>query len=65
MNQLLKLSQKLAGAEFDIFYNDHLQLITIKNYRPESIPKIVKGHDIMLEQKTRKNYQVLVNQIDG
>ena len=48
------------SAEFDIFYNDHLELITVKNYQNELISNIKKGKNILLEQRTRKNYQMLI-----
>ena len=48
------------SAEFDIFYNDRLELITIKNYHQQLVDEIVKGREILLEQRTRKNYQALV-----
>jgi aspartate kinase len=48
------------SAEFDILYNDHLELITVKNYQQELISNIRKGKNILLEQRTRKNYQMLI-----
>ncbi len=52
------LINSLSG-EFDILYNDHLELITIKNYQPELVARLKKGKQILLEQKSRKNYQML------
>jgi aspartate kinase len=51
------------SAEFEILYNDHLELITIKNYRPSLIPQAIRDRQVLLEQRTRKNYQALV-QVD-
>jgi len=48
------------SADFDILYNDHLELITVKNYQQELISNIRKGKNILLEQRTRKNYQMLI-----
>ncbi len=48
------------SAEFDIYYNDHLELITVKNYQQDLISNIRKGKNILLEQRTRKNYQMLI-----
>jgi len=48
------------SAEFDIFYNDHLELITVKNYQYDLVTKIKKGKIILLEQRTRKNIQLLI-----
>jgi aspartate kinase len=58
-DKLKMLINSLSG-EFEIFYNDHLELITVKNYLPDLLIDIVKNKEILLEQKTRKNYQVLV-----
>ncbi|GJM29354.1 MAG: aspartokinase [Cyclobacteriaceae bacterium] len=49
------------SEEFEILYNDHLELITIKNYRQSLIPEVIQNRIVLLEQKTRKNYQVLVS----
>jgi aspartate kinase len=48
------------SSDYDIFYNDQLELITVRNYNQQLIDNIIKGKEILLEQKTRKNYQVLV-----
>ena len=48
------------SAEFDILYNDHLELITIKNYQEELVSDILRDKQVLLEQVTRKNYQALV-----
>ena len=48
------------SKEFEIFYNDHLELVTVKNYHSKLVSKIKKGKNILLEQKTRKNYQMLI-----
>ena len=48
------------GADFDLTWNDDLQLITIKNYDEASISSMTTGKDRILEQKTRHNFQVLV-----
>ena len=59
-DQKLKSLINDLHEEFDIHYNDHLELITIKNYDPELINEIKAGKNILLEQKTRKNCQILV-----
>ncbi len=47
------------SQDFDILYNDHLELITVKNYRQPIVDSIKKGRQILLQQKSRKNYQML------
>ncbi len=48
------------SAEFDIFYNDQLELITIKNYRQELVDRITRNQEVLLEQRTRRNFQALI-----
>ncbi len=47
---------------FDIRYNTGLTLITVKNYFHDepSIQQVCQGKKILLEQKSRHNFQVLV-----
>jgi hypothetical protein len=40
-------------------YNENLLLITIKNYNEEAFSLIPTSGEMILEQKTRHNYQVL------
>ncbi|MEQ8927691.1 MAG: aspartate kinase [Fulvivirga sp.] len=44
---------------FDIKYNTGLELITIKNYRPDTIVQYRSGKNILLEQTSRNNYRAL------
>lgn len=46
--------------EYDIYYNSDLTLITIKNYTPELIEELSTDREILLEQKTRSNFQIVV-----
>jgi len=48
------------NKDFEIHYNDHLELVTVKNYQPNLVSEIREGKNILLEQKTRKNYQMLI-----
>jgi len=56
---LKNIINSLSG-EFEILYNDKLELITIKNYQNSLIPQVIQGREVLLEQKTRKNFQALV-----
>ena len=49
----------LVSAQFKILYNEELELITIKNYTPESINEINHGKEVLLEQRTRNTYQIV------
>ena len=54
-----KLTQALAG-EFNIYYNEGLQLITVKNYDEASVKEALGDKEILLEQRTRHTIQVVV-----
>jgi len=46
--------------DFIIHFNENLQLITVKNYDEPTISKVVGTQEILLEQKTRSTFQVVV-----
>ena len=46
--------------QFDVLYNTGLELVTIKNYSAEAIDKYRPHGEILLEQKSRNNYRVLM-----
>ncbi len=60
--KLKKLIERLKN-HFDIHYNSGLTLITIKNYfyDENSIAHVSIGKEIILEQKSRHNFQMLVS----
>ncbi len=60
-----KLEKLLPGLEnyFDILYNKGLELITIKNYEEGLINSIRQDRTIYMEQKTRKNFQMVVKPV--
>jgi len=57
-----KTQSLMSGLQedFEILYNDELELITVKNYNPESLDKISEGKEILLEQRTRTNFQLVI-----
>ena len=59
INNKLKTLINSLSHEFEIHYNDHLELITVKNYNWETIDQVKKGRTILLEQQSRKNFQIL------
>ncbi|MCU0399836.1 MAG: aspartate kinase [Algoriphagus sp.] len=59
--QLFKLEQlleKLKG-EFEIRYNEGLELLTILKQKPEEIPSLLDGYQVLLEQSTRNTFQAV------
>lgn len=47
-------------TEYDIYYNTQLTLITVKNFTEALVEDINEGKEILMEQKTRSNYQIVV-----
>ena len=59
-NKLDQLLEYLAN-DFNIRYNRNLTLITVKNYDQPTIDLISKDKEILVEQKTRNTYQIVVD----
>ena len=51
----------LMKEDFDVYYNNELTLITIKNYQETVIQQLQAERKLYLEQRTRKNYQMVVS----
>lgn len=47
-------------TEYDILFNTDLTLITVKNFTEKLIEEVSQDKKILLEQKTRKNFQIVV-----
>jgi aspartate kinase len=45
--------------DFLIYYNEGLEMITIKNYNQETIDHLMKGKQIIIEQRSRNNFQMV------
>ncbi|HET8858952.1 MAG TPA: aspartate kinase [Marivirga sp.] len=63
LHRLDQLTSELKN-DFSIFYNKGLELITIKNFDEILINRMTTEKDIYLEQRTRKNYQVVVKSLE-
>ncbi|WP_224998182.1 aspartate kinase [Cesiribacter sp. SM1] len=48
------------SSEYEIRYNTGLTLITIKNYTDNTIEEMSSGKELLLEQRTRHTYQIVV-----
>lgn len=53
------LLQRL-NMDFDIFFNQDLELITLKNYNDVLVREISLQKEILLEQRSRNNFQIVV-----
>lgn len=54
-----KLIQALA-SDFDIRYNESLQLITVKNHNRKITEELMSDKEVLLEQVTRSTFQIVV-----
>lgn len=50
----------LLSDEYDVRYNQNLQLITIRYYDQETINKVVGSKTVYLEQKSRTTVQIVI-----
>ncbi|WP_026966422.1 aspartate kinase [Algoriphagus terrigena] len=59
--QLFKLEQLLDSlkSEFEIRYNDGLELLTILQAKQDEIPALLEGYEVLLEQASRNTFQVV------
>ncbi len=48
---------------FNVKYNSDLRLFTIRHYEKAQVESIIKGHEILLEQKSRTTLQMVVRKI--
>ncbi|MDR7132577.1 aspartate kinase [Algoriphagus sp. 4150] len=60
-SQLFKLEQLLTqlNRHFEIRYNEGLELLTVLHPDNDSIPKLLKGYEVLLEQSTRNTVQIV------
>lgn len=56
IDQLLEL----FGEKYILKYNQGLELVTIRHYNQETIDKVVKGKEILLQQKTRQTARIVM-----
>lgn len=46
--------------EFRVLYNDHLKLITIRHYLPDTVDQLIQGKELLLEQRSRHTAHLVV-----
>ena len=46
--------------DFKIYYNEDIDLVTIRHYNDETLKKVCKGKEILLEQKSRHTAQMIL-----
>lgn len=60
--QLPQLVEEL-GHDFEIRYNDDLELVTIRHYDQTTIDRVTIGKDIFMEQKTRQTVRIVMKDV--
>jgi len=50
----------LLKDEYDVKYNDNLELVTIRHYDQETIDRVTKNREILMEQKTRQTVRIVM-----
>jgi aspartate kinase len=50
----------ILSREFEVRYNDSLQLITVKNHNPTLMGELMKDREILMEQVTRTTFQLVL-----
>ena len=50
-------------AEYSAFYNENVEMLSIRHYTPEAIVRITAGREILLEQRTRSTVRFVVRGI--
>jgi aspartate kinase len=47
-------------ADYSAYYNENVELLSIRHYTPEAIERITTGREILLEQRTRSTVRFVV-----
>lgn len=61
-NDPFKLPELISELqnEFDVLYNEHLKLITVRYYDSKSLNKLIKEKEILMEQRSRHTIQIVI-----
>lgn len=62
-NRSVDLIEELR-SHYNVLYNDGLTLVTIRHYDKETVDKLTKGHQVLLEQRTRSTFRALLKSFD-
>jgi aspartate kinase len=62
--RLLSLIQEL-DKKYKVKYNEHCELITIRNYSDELANQLIGNRPVLLEQKSRQTLQVVLKEIQN
>ena len=61
-NQKQKIDQLIEElkADYKVYYNDDLLLLTVRHYNEETLSKLLKGKTVYVEQKSRQTARLVV-----
>lgn len=54
------LVKSILGDHYKVWYNDELELVTIRHYDQKTIDLVTTGKTIILEQKTRQTIRIIL-----
>jgi aspartate kinase len=54
----------LLKDEYNVKYNDNLELVTIRHYDQETINRVTKNSEILMEQKTRQTVRIVMRNLE-
>ena len=52
--------KSILGDSYKVWYNEELELVTIRHYDQETIDLVTKGKTSILEQKTRQTIRIVL-----
>lgn len=58
-DKLAELISEISG-KYKVYYNNNLELITIRHYNNEVIEEMLKGKNLLLEQRSRSTIQLVL-----
>lgn len=51
---------EMLSDEYEVRYNDNLELVTIRHYDQHTIDRVTKDREILMEQKTRQTVRIVM-----
>lgn len=60
----LKTLIDLLKDEYSVKYNNHLELVTIRHFDQETIDRVTKNREILMEQKTRQTVRIVMQSLE-
>ncbi|MEY4571364.1 MAG: hypothetical protein RLZ10_568, partial [Bacteroidota bacterium] len=52
--------KEVLGENYKVWYNDELELVTIRHYDQKTIDLVTNGRTIILEQRTRQTIRIII-----